>query len=223
MEKNNKILYNIGSELISNVVKEDKMKQHNKITALLCRLSREDELQGDSESIQTQKKILCEYATKNNLTNIKYYVDDGYSGTNFERPAFQQLLRDIMDNKVEAVIVKGLSRLGRDYIKTGQLLEEFFPNFNVRFIAINDDVDSNRGIPELTPFKNIMNEWYARDISKKIKSAFLIKAKNGEFTGSHAPYGYKKNPNNKHQLIVNEETAPVVKLSLIHISEPTRP
>lgn len=153
MEKNNKILYNIGSELISNVVKEDKMKQHNKITALLCRLSREDELQGDSESIQTQKKILCEYATKNNLTNIKYYVDDGYSGTNFERPAFQQLLRDIMDNKVEAVIVKGLSRLGRDYIKTGQLLEEFFPNFNVRFIAINDDVDSNRGIPELTPLK----------------------------------------------------------------------
>ena len=211
MEKNNKILYNIGSELISNVVKEDKMKQHNKITALLCRLSREDELQGDSESIQTQKKILCEYATKNNLTNIKYYVDDGYSGTNFERPAFQQLLRDIMDNKVEAVIVKGLSRLGRDYIKTGQLLEEFFPNFNVRFIAINDDVDSNRGIPELTPIKNIMNERYARDISKKIKSAFLIKAKNGEFTGSHAPYGYKKNPNNKHQLIVNEETAPVVK------------
>lgn len=187
------------------------IKQQHRATALLCRLSREDELGGDSESIQTQKKMLTQYANQNHFTNIAYYVDDGYSGTNFERPDFQRLLSDIKAGKISTVITKDLSRLGRDYLKTGYLLENFFPEYNVRFIAINDDVDSSKGIPELTPFKNIMNEWYARDISKKIRSAYRTKAMNGEFTAAYAPYGYKKDPKDKHHLIPNEETAPVVR------------
>lgn len=111
--------------------------------------------------------MLTQYAKKNHFPNIEYYVDDGYSGTNFERPDFQRLMNDIKDGKVGIVITKDLSRLGRDYLKTGYLLEDFFPSNNVRFIAINDDVDTDKGINDFTPFKNIMNEWYAKDISKK--------------------------------------------------------
>ena len=147
-----------------------------KSTALLSRLSREDELLGDSESIMTQKTMLEQYAIKNGFTNIVHYVDDGFSGTNFERPDFLRLVDDIKLGKIETVITKDLSRLGRDYLKTGYYLEEFFPMNGVRFIAINDDVDTLKGIPELTPFKNIMNEWYAKDISKKIRSAYRTKA-----------------------------------------------
>lgn len=198
------LLGNVGQEVIN-------IKQQDKITALLCRLSREDELVGDSESIQTQKKMLYQYAKEHHFTNIVYYVDDGYSGTTFDRPEFQRLKNDIEKGKVGVVIVKDLSRLGRDHIMTGYYLEHFFPEYKVRFIAINDDVDSEKGINDFTPFKNIMNEWYAKDISKKIRSAYKIKAMNGEFTGAYAPYGYKKNPDNKHQLIINEETAHVVK------------
>ena len=155
--------------------------------------------------------MLYQYAKEHHFTNIVYYVDDGYSGTTFDRPEFQRLKNDIEKGKVGVVIVKDLSRLGRDHIMTGYYLEHFFPEYKVRFIAINDDVDSEKGINDFTPFKNIMNEWYAKDISKKIRSAYKIKAMNGEFTGAYAPYGYKKNPDNKHQLIINEETAPVVK------------
>ena len=155
--------------------------------------------------------MLYQYAKEHHFTNIVYYVDDGYSGTTFDRPEFQRLKNDIEKGKVGIVIVKDLSRLGRDHIMTGYYLEHFFPEYKVRFIAINDDVDSEKGINDFTPFKNIMNEWYAKDISKKIRSAYKIKAMNGEFTGAYAPYGYKKNQNNKHQLIVNVETAKVVK------------
>jgi len=181
-----------------------------KHTALLSRLSKEDELIGESESIQTQKAMLEEYARLHGFINIVHYTDDGYSGTNFDRPEFQRLVSDIKSNLIDTVIVKDLSRLGRDYLKTGYYLEEFFPTHNVRFIAINDDIDSNKGIPELTPFKNIMNEWYAKDISKKIRSAYKTKALKGEFTAAYAPYGYKKNPNDKHHLIIDEEVAPIV-------------
>jgi len=155
--------------------------------------------------------MLIQYAKKNHFQNIEYYVDDGYSGTNFERPDFQRLMSDIKNGKVGIVITKDLSRLGRDYLKTGYLLEDFFPNNNVRYIAINDDVDTDNGINDFTPFKNIMNEWYAKDISKKIRSARRTKALNGEFVASYAPYGYKKNPNDKHKLIVDEEVREVVK------------
>ena len=182
-----------------------------KHTALLSRLSKEDELIGESESIQTQKAMLEEYARLHGFINVIHYTDYGYSGTNFERPEFKRLVNDIRNNLIDTVIVKDLSRLGRDYLKTGYYLEEFFPSFNVRFIAINDDIDSNKGIPELTPFKNIMNEWYAKDISKKIRSAYKTKALKGEFTAAYAPYGYKKDPNDKHHLIIDFEVAPIVK------------
>lgn len=142
--------------------------------------------------------MLEEYAKEHSFTNFIHYIDDGYSGTNFERLEFQRLVKDIKNNLIDTVIVKDLSRLGRDYLKLGYYLEEFFPLYKVRFISINDDIDSFKGIPELTPFKNIMNEWYAKDISKKIRSAYKIKALKGEFTASYAPYGYMKDLNDKH-------------------------
>ena len=187
------------------------MNTNIKHTALPSRLSREDENIGTSESILTQKTMLTQYAKSHHFKNIIHYVDDGYSGTNFERPDFQRLMQDIKLGKIGVVITKDLSRLGRDYIKIGNLLEEYFPKYQVRYIAINDDIDTINGIPEYVPFKNIINEWYARDISRKIRSAYQTKALNGEFTASYAPYGYKKDENNKHQLIVDEETSWVVK------------
>lgn len=182
-----------------------------KHTALLSRLSKEDELIGESESIQTQKAMLEEYAKLHGFTNVIHYTDDGYSETNFERPDFKRMINDIEHNLIDTVIVKDLSRLGRDYLKTGYFLEEFFPKYKVRFISLNDDIDSNEGIPELTPFKNIMNEWYAKDISKKIRSAYKIKALKGEFTASFAPYGYIKNPNDKHHLLIDLDVIDVVR------------
>ena len=119
--------------------------------------------------------MLEENAKEHGFLNIIHYTDDGYSGTNFERPDFVRLVNDIKSNLIDTVIVKDLSRLGRDYLKTGYYLEEFVPKYKVRFISINDDIDSNKEIPELTPFKNIMNEWYAKDISKKIRSAYKVK------------------------------------------------
>lgn len=188
------------------------MKEHlNKITALYCRLSRDDDYHGDSSSIRNQKEMLAEYAVVNGFENHAFYVDDGYSGTSFERPDFRRLLNDIEKGKVSTVITKDLSRLGRDYLKTGFYIESYFPNHNVRFIAINDQVDSNKEFNDFTPFKNIINEWYAKDISKKIKSAYHTKALKGEFTGPYAPYGYKKDPDNKYRLILDDETAVIVK------------
>ena len=155
--------------------------------------------------------MLEQYAIRNGFTNIAHYVDDGFSGTNFDRPDFVRLVEDVKLGKIDTIITKDLSRLGRDYLKTGYYLEEFFPTHNVRFIAINDDVDTSKGIPELTPFKNIMNEWYAKDISKKIRSAYRTKALKGQFTAAYAPYGYKKDSNDRHHLIVDKETSDTVK------------
>ena len=155
--------------------------------------------------------MLEQYAKQNLFNHTKFYIDDGYSGTSFESPGFQDLLRDIDKGKVGTIIIKDLSRLGRDYLKTGYYLENYFPENKVRLIAVNDSVDSNKEHQEFTPFRNIMNEWYAKDISKKIKSAYRIKALEGKFTGAYAPYGYMKDPNNKHKLIVNPETGPIVK------------
>ncbi|NLE06422.1 MAG: recombinase family protein, partial [Crenarchaeota archaeon] len=182
----------------------------HRITALYCRLSRDDDYNGDSASIQTQKQMLEQYAKQNSFSHTKFYIDDGYSGTSFERPGFQELINDIEKGKVSTIITKDLSRLGRDYLKTGYYLENYFPEQRVRFIAVNDSVDSSKEHQEFTPFRNIMNEWYAKDISKKIRSAYHTKALEGKFTGPFAPYGYMKNPNNKHQLIIHPETGPVV-------------
>lgn len=186
------------------------LKQQIKITALYCRLSRDDEFSGDSSSISTQKKMLMQYAKENGFANCQFFVDDGFSGTNFNRPDFQRMLGMVKDGKVSTICVKDLSRLGRDYLQTGYFIEVVFPEYKTRFIAINDNVDSNGGDNEFAPFKNIINEWYAKDCSRKVRSAFHTKAINGEFTGGYPAYGYMKDPENKHHLIPDDH-APIVK------------
>ena len=185
----------------------------NKITALYCRLSQEDELKGDSNSIQNQRAILEKYAKDNGFENIEVFVDDGYSGVSFNRPDFQRLLEMMEQSKVATLITKDLSRLGRNYIEVGQYTEMLFPRWDVRYIAINDNYDSlyNEG-NELAPFKNLFNEWYARDTSKKIRAVVKAKAERGERVGTVVPYGYRKDPDVKGHLLVNEDTAPVVRL-----------
>ena len=185
----------------------------NKITALYCRLSQEDELKGDSNSIQNQRAILEKYAKDNGFENIEVFVDDGYSGVSFNRPDFQRLLEMMEQGKVATLITKDLSRLGRNYIEVGQYTEMLFPRWEVRYIAINDNFDSlyNEG-NELAPFKNLFNEWYARDTSKKIRAVVKAKAERGERVGTVVPFGYKKDPDVKGHLLVNEDTAPVVRL-----------
>ena len=188
----------------------NKKQQFNEITALYCRLSRDDEYSGDSMSIQNQKAMLQHYADENGHTNCRFFIDDGVSGTTFERKGFQEMIAEIENGNVGTVIVKDLSRLGREYLQTGYYTEIMFPKYDVRFIAVNDNVDSANGDNEFAPFKNIINEWYARDISRKIRSAYKTKALKGEFTGVRAPYGYKKSPEDKHKLIPDEH-APIVK------------
>ena len=156
-----------------------KLQQQIRITALYCRLSRDDELSGDSMSIQTQKAMLGQYAKEHGLANCQFFVDDGYSGTNFNRPDFQRMLSLVEDDKVAVVCVKDLSRLGRNYLQTGLYTEVVFPEHNTRFIAINDNVDSDAGDNEFAPFRNILNEWYSKDCSKKIRSAYRAKAIKG--------------------------------------------
>ena len=184
-----------------------------KITALYCRLSQEDELKGDSNSIQNQRAILEKYAKDNGFENIEVFVDDGYSGVSFNRPDFQRLLEMMEQGKVAVLITKDLSRLGRNYIEVGQYTEMLFPRWDVRYIAINDNYDSlySEG-NELAPFKNLFNEWYARDTSKKIRAVVKAKAERGERVGTVVPYGYRKDPDVKGHLLVNEDTAPVVRL-----------
>lgn len=174
--------------------------------ALYLRLSRDDELQGDSSSIITQRQMLRKYADDNHINVYKEYVDDGWSGTNFDRPDFQRMIQDIEDGKINCVIVKDLSRFGREHIAVGYYTELYFPNKNVRFIAINDSVDSLNGDNEFAPFKNIINEWYARDISKKVHAAFQTKFSMGERYCAYAPVGYKKSPDSVGKLIIDEET-----------------
>jgi len=187
------------------------MKQQNKIVALYCRLSRDDESTGYSSSIMSQKQILSQYAKQNVMAETEFYIDDGYSGTSFDRPDFKRLENDIEAGKISTVITKDLSRLGRDYLKTGYYTEIFFPEYDVRYIAVHDGVDTFTGENEFMPFKNIINEWYARDCSRKVRAGYRAKALSGEFTGPNAPYGYMKSPENKHKLIPNPDTADIVK------------
>lgn len=181
----------------------------NKATALYCRLSHEDELRGDSMSIQNQRNLLEKYASDNGYTNIKVFTDDGYTGTNFNRPAFQEMLSEIEDDRISTVIVKDLSRLGREYLQTGYYTEIYFPQKNVRFIAVNDGVDSDLGYNDFAPFKNIINEWYAKDASVKIKAVLRNKALNGECPTGKTPFGYVKNETGKK--LVPDENAALVK------------
>lgn len=186
-----------------------KVKQQIRITALYCRLSRDDEFSGDSVSIQTQKAMLSQYAREQGFSNCEFFVDDGYSGTNYNRPDFQRMLGFVEDGKVAIVCVKDLSRLGRDYLQTGYYTEVIFPEHDTRFIAINDNVDTAKGDNEFAPFKNIINEWYAKDCSRKVRSAFRTKALNGEYTGGYPAYGYRKDSEDRHHLIPDEH-APIV-------------
>lgn len=153
--------------------------------------------------------MLTQKAKELGLSNTKYYVDDGYTGTNFNRPAFQELLDDIEMGYISVVIVKDLSRLGRDYVSVGHYTDNYFPEHNVRFIAVNDMVDSDEGENEIAPFKNVMNEMYARDISRKVRSAHRIRGNMGEPL-SQPPYGYMKDPQNKKKWIIDTESAEVV-------------
>lgn len=180
------------------------------ITAIYCRLSRDDGTDSESNSISNQKKLLSQKAKELKFTNTKYYVDDGYTGTNFNRPGFQALLEDIELGCVTTVMVKDLSRLGRDYVSVGHYMDNFFPEHNIRFIAVNDLVDSDDGDNEIAPFKNIMNEMYARDISRKVRSSHRIRGNLGEPL-SQPPYGYMKDPENKKKWIIDTEAAEVVK------------
>ena len=187
-------------------------KEEIKITALYERLSRDDEQAGESNSIQNQKKYLEEYARQKGLRNIRHFYDDGYSGTNFNRPGFASLLEEIEAGHVEVLIVKDLSRFGRNYLQVGYYTEILFPKKGVRFIAINNNVDS--ATPQdndFTPFLNIMNEWYAKDTSNKIKAVFKSRMKEGLRCSGSIPYGYKREPGDKQTLIVDEPAAEVVR------------
>ena len=187
-----------------------KKKQQIGITALYCRLSRDDGTDNDSNSIINQKKLLQKYAKEHGFENTRNYVDDGYTGTNFNRPGFQKLLEDIDMGYVSVVIVKDMSRLGRDYLQVGYYTDTYFPDRDIRFIAINDCVDSADGENELAPFRNVMNEMYARDISRKVRSSHRLRGNAGEPL-SQPPYGYMKDPMNKKKWNIDNNVAQVVR------------
>lgn len=185
--------------------------QTMKFTALYERLSRDDELVGESNSIKNQKRILEKYCRDHGYTAIRHYdEDDGYSGTNFNRPGFQRMLADIKAGKIKRVVVKDMSRFGRNYLQVGMYTEMLFPEYGVHFIAVNDGVDSVRGDSEFTAIRNVFNEMYAKDTSKKIRATWQSKGRSGEHLTTIPPYGYKKDPENKKRWIVDEEAAAVV-------------
>lgn len=184
----------------------------NYMAGLYLRLSKDDEQQGESVSIGTQRSILTDYCERQGYTVYKTYIDDGYSGMNFDRPGFQEMLEDIEHGKINMVITKDLSRLGRDYIMTGYYSEIYFQSMGVRYIAIADNFDSLTGGNDIAPFKNILNDMYARDISTKIKNAKRARARQGFFIGSQTPYGYRVDPSNKNQLIIDPEAAETVRM-----------
>ncbi len=191
------------------------LERLNKIysVGIYIRLSREDDDKNEmSESITNQKSLLLQYVKENNLRVYDIYIDDGYSGTNFDRPDFNRLLNDIESGKINMVITKDMSRLGRDYIGTGNLIEKYFPEHNVRYIAVTDNIDTflDSSNNDIAPFKAIMNDMYAKDISKKIKSSLKAKMKEGKWVGGRTPFGYNQDKDNKNHLVVNVEQASVV-------------
>jgi len=188
-------------------------KQYYKV-GIYIRLSREDGDKEESSSVTSQREILKRFIKENNdLLFVNEYVDDGYSGTNFERPAFKQMKRDIEKGIIDTVITKDLSRLGRDYIDTGNYVQRYFPEHNVRYMALLDGIDTlkDAGMNDIAPFKSIINDMYVKDFSKKIKSALHEKKKSGKFLGASTPYGYMKDPENRHHLIINESEAKIVR------------
>ena len=178
---------------------------------IYCRLSKDDAGEGESSSISTQKSILTDYCATSGLDIYKIYTDDGYSGLNFNRPGFQEMMADAEAGHINMIITKDLSRLGRDYIMTGYYLELIFPSKNIRYVALSDGYDSLKSDNDIAPFKNILNDMYARDISKKVKNAKHQRARQGLFIGSQTPYGYQKDPDAPNRLIVDPEAAEAVK------------
>ena len=182
-----------------------------KMTALYERLSRDDDLVGESNSITNQKKYLEDYARRNGLGNIIHFTDDGYSGVNFNRPGFQSLIAEVEAGKIGTIIVKDMSRFGRNYLQVGFYTEVMFPQKNVRFIAINNGIDSqNASSNDFAPFLNIMNEWYAKDTSNKIRAIFDARMKDGKRCSGSIPYGYNRVKDDKQSLVVDPEAAEVV-------------
>lgn len=181
------------------------------ITALYARLSQEDALDGESNSIANQKKILLKYATDNHFSNPTFFIDDGVSGVTFDRPGWNEMIRLAEVGKVQTVIVKDMSRMGRDYLKVGYYTESFFAERDIRYIAINDGVDSDKGDNDFTPFRNLFNDFYARDTSKKIRAVMRAKGNAGEHLCTNPPYGYMKDPADKKKWMVDEEGAEIVK------------
>ena len=189
-----------------------KRSDGGKITALYERLSRDDELTGESNSIINQKKMLEDYAAQHGYTNIRHYTDDGYSGGSFDRPGWKRMLEDVEEGRVSTIAVKDMSRVGRDYLQVGFYTEVLFREKGVHFIAISNGVDSeNSASSEFAPFLNIMNEWYLRDTSRKIKAVIRAKGMEGKPIASIPPYGYLKDPNDKNHWIIDEEAAAVVR------------
>ena len=178
--------------------------------AIYCRLSKDDDLSGPSASIQNQRELLCRYCEEQGWRVAGIFQDDGYTGLNMERPDFQKMLAAVERKMFDVVLTKDLSRLGRNYLQVGQLLEDFFPRQKVRYIALNDAVDSEVE-NEITPFRSLLNEMYSRDVSKKVHSSYLTKAKSGTFTGWLAPFGYRKDPEDKNHLLIDEDTAWIVR------------
>ena len=181
--------------------------------ALYIRLSKEDESEGPSQSVQNQESLLREFVQQHRLSVHDTYIDDGWSGTNFDRPAFQRMIADIEAKKVNMVITKDLSRLGRDYILTGHYMERYFPEHRVRYISLLDGIDTgvDSTANDITPFRAIMNDMYAKDISKKIKSVKRDKQRKGKFIGGKPVYGYKMHPTEKNKIVIDEEVAPIVR------------
>ena len=200
------------------------MPKEPKITALYERLSRDDDLAGESNSITNQKKYLEDYAQKNSFKNIRHFTDDGFSGVNFNRPGFQSLIKEVEAGNVETLIVKDMSRLGRNYLQVGFYTEVLFPQKNVRFLAINNSIDSNNASDnDFAPFLNIMNEWYAKDTSNKIKAVFDARMKDGKRCSGSIPYGYNRLPDDKQTLVVDPVASEVVKRIFLLANEGKSP
>lgn len=202
---------NVSTTVLSaDSQKEDLEMNQQQITALYLRLSNEDDLEGESNSISNQRALLQRYAESHGFSNIRFFVDDGYTGTNFNRPAMQEMLSLVQTGQVSTIIVKDMSRFGRDYLQVGQYTEIVFPSYNVRFIAVNDGVDSAKGQDDFTPIRNIFNDFYARDTSRKVRAVMKAKGTSGQHL-NRPPYGYLEDPMQKGHWIIDPETAPVVK------------
>ena len=196
----------IRSKILPFYAKEQQELERDEqmgVTACYERLSVDDRLEGESNSIANQKKILERYCREHGYSGIRHYQDDGYSGVTFDRPGFQAMLADIKAGKISRVVVKDMSRFGRDYLQVGMYTDMIFPEYGVHFVAVNDGVDSTRGENEFTAIRNVFNEMYARDTSKKIKATWQSKGKSGEHLTFRPPYGYKKDPNDKKKWVID--------------------